>query len=226
MTKTSWIRVVLLAGFVAVAWNIPQASDNQTAFAQQQPAAPAQPAGDEPPPPPQFRGVEQCKMCHRKVEKGEQYRIWSESKHAQAFVTLATDKARELATQRGIQGNPQEAPECLRCHVTAYGEPAERLYKKFDPTQGVQCEACHGAGGDYWTEKVMQDREAAIAKGLVIPTEETCRGCHNADSPGFNAEEWNYEEKFALIAHPLPEHKKAQEGEAAPATEPGQQQQH
>ena len=38
---------------------------------------------------------------------------------------------------------------------------------------------CNGFGGDYKSMKIMKDREAAVAAGLVIPTEETCTGCHN-----------------------------------------------
>ena len=42
----------------------------------------------------------------------------------------------------------------------------------------MQCEACHGPGSDYKSMKVMKDRDASIAAGLVIPVEETCKSCH------------------------------------------------
>ena len=46
---------------------------------------------------------------------------------------------------------------------------------------GVQCEACHGAGADFKKMSIMKDRDAAVANGLVIPTQATCDGCHKDD---------------------------------------------
>jgi hypothetical protein len=46
---------------------------------------------------------------------------------------------------------------------------------------GVQCEACHGAGNDYKKVSIMKDRDASIANGLIIPTQETCDGCHTGE---------------------------------------------
>jgi hypothetical protein len=44
--------------------------------------------------------------------------------------------------------------------------------------KGVDCEACHGNGGDYWKATVMRDRAAAVAAGMIVPTVESCRPCH------------------------------------------------
>ena len=65
------------------------------------------------------------------------------------------------------------------------------------------CESCHGAGSEYKSMKVMKDREASVAAGLVIPTEETCTGCHNDKSPTFKG--FDFAEYSAKIAHPNPE---------------------
>ena len=67
-----------------------------------------------------------------------------------------------------LKGDEQSNPECLKCHAT--GASAEM--------PGVQCEACHGPGSDYKSMKVMKDRDASVAAGLVLPDEATCRGCH------------------------------------------------
>ena len=40
---------------------------------------------------PTFVGAEKCKMCHNSPAKGAQFTKWSESKHAKAFATLATE---------------------------------------------------------------------------------------------------------------------------------------
>ncbi len=158
----------------------------------------------EDPPKYKYMGAAQCKMCHQKPEQGEQFKIWSESKHAKAWEDLASDKAKEAATKAGIQGNPQEAPECLVCHVTAFSEPKECLEKpdKWDPKLGVQCESCHGPGSGYWKKETMKDKNAAIAAGLVLPTEEVCKKCHNEKSPFY--QEFKFDEMKAKIAHPVP----------------------
>jgi len=49
-----------------------------------------------------FTGHRKCKTCHKKQEIGNQYGIWLESSHAKTYATLATDKAREWATEAGV----------------------------------------------------------------------------------------------------------------------------
>ena len=148
-----------------------------------------------------YVGVDSCKMCHKKDKTGNQYGQWQGSKHAGAYDTLASDKAKEVAGAKGI-ANPQEAPECLKCHVTAYGVDASLLDKKYKVEDGVGCESCHGAGKGFKNMKIMKDRDAAIAAGLVIPTEETCKKCHNEESPTFKT--FDFEARKAEIAHPNP----------------------
>lgn len=149
-----------------------------------------------------FMGVANCKMCHNKKENGDQFNHWKESKHSKAWEELASDKAKEFAKAKGIAGNPQEAPECLKCHVTGYGQAADLLDKKYDPKDGVMCESCHGPGGDYFKKEVMKEKDKAIAAGLVLPKEEVCKKCHNPESPGYK--EFNFDEFYKKIAHPMP----------------------
>ncbi len=156
-------------------------------------------------------GAAKCKTCHKKPEAGEQYPIWEKSQHAQAYATLASEKSMEIAKAKGI-ANPQEADECLSCHVTGHGVAAELLGTKYDKTQGVSCESCHGAGGDYYKKKTMvaiiSGEVDGASVGLQTPDEKTCLGCHNDKSPTFK--EFNYEEKLKKIAHPIPDAKKAE----------------
>lgn len=149
-----------------------------------------------------YVGVKKCRSCHKKENIGNQYGVWEEGQHSKAFETLASDKAKEIAAEKGI-ADPQKADECLECHVTAHNAPAEQLAKKWDPALGVQCEACHGPGSGYRKKKIMMDHDKAVAKGLLVPDEETCKGCHNDKSPTF--EGFNYDEAFEKIAHPVPE---------------------
>ena len=154
-----------------------------------------------------FVGTDGCKLCHKSEAKGDQYGKWAASPHAKAFETLGTDEAKKLAAEKGVKGNPQEAAECLGCHVTAYGVDAKLVGPKLTKEEGVGCESCHGAGADYKAMKTMKDLDAAKAAGLVMPTEETCKGCHNEKSPTWKGE-FDFAKMYAKIAHPNPQNKK------------------
>mgnify|MGYP003572420152 FL=1 len=149
-----------------------------------------------------YIGVDGCKMCHKKEKTGDQFGKWSAGPHAGAYATLATDAAKEAAAAAGIEGNPQEAAECLKCHVTAAGVDAAMLDKKYKIEDGVGCESCHGAGSEYKSMKVMKDHEAAVAAGLAVISEEVCTACHNEASPTFKG--FDFAEYSAKIAHPIP----------------------
>jgi hypothetical protein len=98
-----------------------------------------------------YVGADKCKMCHK-----VQYNSWEQTTHAKAT------EAAKAST------DPAFGPDCLKCHAT--NGNAESM--------GVECEACHGPGSDYKKMSIMKDREAAVANGLLIPSQETCNGCH------------------------------------------------
>jgi nitrate/TMAO reductase-like tetraheme cytochrome c subunit len=102
----------------------------------------------------EYVGAAKCKMCHK-----VQFASWETTTHAKA-----TDSAK-ASTDREFSA------DCLQCHATNASEDLP----------GVQCEACHGPGGDYKKMSIMKDAEAAKANGLVIPTQATCDGCHTGD---------------------------------------------
>ncbi|MBF0217379.1 MAG: cytochrome c family protein [Candidatus Omnitrophica bacterium] len=144
-----------------------------------------------------YVGVKKCSMCHKSEAKGNQFGQWQSTGHAKAYGTLASPEALETAKRVGLAGDPQKAPECLKCHTTGYGgEQAEG----FIASEGVQCETCHGAGSDYLSLSVMKSREKSIAGGLIMPTKEVCEKCHNKDNP--NYKEFNYDEAVKKITHP------------------------
>ena len=158
-----------------------------------------------------FIGATKCKTCHKKPEQGEQFVIWSESRHAKAYETLAGEKAKAIATEKGIE-DPQKADECLQCHVTGHGVAADFLGPKYAVTDGVGCESCHGAGGDYYKKstmkKIISGEVDGATLGLTKPVEEDCVGCHNDKSPTFAG--FKYDEMVKKIAHPIPDEKKAE----------------
>ena len=97
----------------------------------------------------------------------------------------------------------------MRCHTTGHDAPPELKGKKYDITEGVGCESCHGAGGDYYKSKVMKGiTNGSIdpqSVGLTIPNEDTCKECHNANDIMPIKENFNFKKMWAKIAHPIPE---------------------
>lgn len=157
-----------------------------------------------------FVGSTKCATCHKTAAQGEQFPKWQASKHAKAYATLASPKALEIAKAKGI-ADPQKAPECLKCHVTAHGVDAKLLGEKYAVTDGVGCESCHGAGADYMKKATMEGITAGTIDpatvGLVKPDKAKCESCHNKESPTFAG--FDYEKAKAAIAHPVPEARKA-----------------
>lgn len=157
-----------------------------------------------------FVGSTKCATCHKTAAQGEQFPKWQASKHAKAYEVLASPKALEVAKAKGI-ADPQKAPECLKCHVTAHGVDAALLGEKYAVTEGVGCESCHGAGADYMKkatmEGIMSGTIEAASVGLVKPDKATCEKCHNKESPTFTA--FDYEKAKKAIEHAIPAERKA-----------------
>jgi hypothetical protein len=154
-----------------------------------------------------YIGATKCKTCHRKPEAGEQYKIWSESKHAKAYETLASEAALAEAKKRGI-ADPQKAPECLKCHATAFAVMDDLANQKIKLEEGVSCESCHGAGSGYAKKSVKKKIVAGEIEGASVGlwevTEKTCKTCHTPEGNAF-FKEFVYAERVKAIAHPTPE---------------------
>jgi len=125
-----------------------------------------------------YVGSAKCKLCHMK-----QHKIWSGSEHAKAFGVLKPEE--------------QKDPKCLACHVTGY-----RTTQQVRPeTEGVQCEACHGPASLYIKIHPKKDKEGARIAGLIAkPDPESCKSCHNPDSPTFKG--FDYAKLWDQIKHP------------------------
>lgn len=153
-----------------------------------------------------YVGVAKCKMCHKGEKNGNVFEKWQADKHSQAYSTLASAHAKEVAAKSGVKGDPQQAKECLVCHVTAHDAPAAQKEPTLTMEEGVSCEACHGPGSEYKSMKVMKDITAGTVKGadfgLIHPTNEVCVTCHNTKSPTYK--EFKFAEAVKIIAHPLP----------------------
>jgi YVTN family beta-propeller protein len=129
---------------------------------------------------------------------GYQFSKWRMSRHALAYAFLGTPAGYEIAKEMGVKGDPQRSPECLKCHTTGHNNSGGGFLETFSITEGVGCEACHGAGSEYAPEAIMRDPRAAKLAGLLEVTPQTCLGCHeNAHGKNFD-----YEVAFNEIAHP------------------------
>ena len=156
---------------------------------------------------PRYVGAKKCRTCHKKELIGDQYGKWQNGKHAKAFATLESEKSLEIAGAKGIAGPPTEAEECLRCHVTAYGEDPSKFAKApLAPEEGVGCESCHGPGSLYKKKKTMADRAKSVAAGMweVDKDDQICAACHNSDAPTAPAEGYDFAKLREGVQHPIP----------------------
>jgi len=154
----------------------------------------------------QYVGSTKCKMCHNSAKKGAQFKIWSESRHATAYVTLATPEAIKIAKEKGI-ADPQKSDDCLKCHLTGAGEPKTMFAASFKPEkEGVGCEACHGPGSEYKKMKTMKDIHAGKIDGKTVGLTkykpEDCKSCHNPESPTYK--EFKHAEFWKKVEHTMP----------------------
>ena len=140
----------------------------------------------------QHLGVASCanSVCHGKLSKQEQevvwlneYRIWSsQDRHARAYQTLLNEDSKRIARNLGLP-NAHTADVCLDCH--ADNVPVDKRGPKFQISDGVGCEACHG-GAERWieshTEKNTPHQEN-LDKGMLATEDPfvragVCLRCH------------------------------------------------
>ncbi|MCF7839062.1 MAG: cytochrome c family protein [Candidatus Marinimicrobia bacterium] len=158
-------------------------------------------------------GAKRCGMCHKKDLTGNQLAIWQAGPHAKAFELLASDEAKAVGAKLGIE-NPQQSGACLKCHSTAYNGTEEVQNELIAVEDGVQCESCHGAGKNYKSKQIMEDRAQCIENGMVYPATKSCAKCHNDASPTWKPDRYttkdgkptgfDVEQAFDKIKHPNP----------------------
>jgi hypothetical protein len=133
-----------------------------------------------------YLGAKKCKACHMK-----QYKSWMKTTMATSFENLKAGVKAEEKKKAGIDPDKDYTadPDCLRCHTTGYGKPGGFVSLEKTPKLiNVQCEGCHGPGGDFRTV-MKKDKQFKLsdakAAGLMLPTEteNNCMECHGDDSP-------------------------------------------
>jgi hypothetical protein len=138
-------------------------------------------------------GVATCSnsVCHGASQPFKESNVWQNEfarwqefdPHAtQAFQVLQSSAGQAIARKLGL-GDATQAQVCLDCH--ADNTPAANRGDRFQLSDGVGCEACHG-GSELWlSSHADKDTPHAdnLAKGLY-PTEdpvrraELCLSCH------------------------------------------------
>src|SRR5258708_3214636 len=112
-----------------------------------------------------------------------EFAIWQEfDPHAKAYQILEKPESKAIAQKLGL-GDPTQAKVCLDCH--ADNQPTARRGERFQISDGVGCEACHG-GSELWLN-AHSDRSVAhadnLGKGMYatenpIKRAQLCLSCH------------------------------------------------
>lgn len=106
-----------------------------------------------------FVGAEKCKGCHP-----QQYKDFESRKFTKAWAVLS------------MRGKTKD-PECLKCHVTGYGQPGGFVSDEATPhLRYKQCEACHGAGLAHVNNP--GDTVARTAMKEYVTKNNVCIECH------------------------------------------------
>jgi hypothetical protein len=143
-----------------------------------------------------YVGAKKCKTCHRSEQRGKQYILWENSRHAKSYEVLFTDSALEEAKKQKLEKHPSESPECLKCHGPLH-ETAPEI-----KAEGVTCEVCHGPGSGYKKISIMKNRDEAIKNGLTVynsveAIKTKCRTCHRSET-------FDFDSSWEKIKHPIP----------------------
>jgi hypothetical protein len=132
--------------------------------------------------------------CHHangpRGSKGSEYSTWAGyDKHANAFrVLFDTRSERMVRALYGSKAKPATKTEvCLKCHAMNEGSKAN-TDDRFVLSDGVGCESCHGAAGDwvathYLDEFKVKSAEEKAKLGFrntkdLLERARLCTGCH------------------------------------------------
>ncbi|VWX36541.1 conserved exported hypothetical protein [Limnobacter sp. 130] len=117
-----------------------------------------------------------------------EYTTWlRQDPHTQAYAVLKNAQSQRIAKNLKLAQPAHEAKVCLDCH--SHNVPASKQGPRFDKSDGVNCEACHGPA-EKWI-KTHVEPKASHARNVengLYPTSDPyavaklCTGCHVGDS--------------------------------------------
>ena len=140
-----------------------------------------------------YVGVASCggTTCHGRSEadgpvvRQDEILLWQDPSsaagaHSRAWAVLGEPRSRAIAQRLGI-GDPASAQMCLGCHATPGGARGPR----FQQTDGVGCESCHGAASPWLASHYAVGGTHAnnVARGMVAldnprARASVCLDCH------------------------------------------------
>ncbi len=121
----------------------------------------------------EYVGEARCGTCH--VAEHAQ---WKSTPHATAFRTL-------LERHRNFQ------PRCVSCHVVGFGTAhGYRLGQVDESLANVQCEVCHGPGGDHVKEPHVDNIRRKVPESV-------CVECHDTE----HSDRFVYASALPMVAH-------------------------
>lgn len=112
-----------------------------------------------------------------------EYTVWIDGdRHSIAYQTLLTEESQRIAAKLGLE-SAHKADICLDCH--ADNAPVEKRGPKFQISDGVGCEACHGGSGRWITTHTESGVTHAenLSLGMIATEDaedraELCLSCH------------------------------------------------
>lgn len=120
-----------------------------------------------------------------------EYVTWTQNDpHANAYQTLASDQSKAMVSRLGLR-SATTAKICLDCH--ADNAPPARRGERFQISDGVGCEGCHG-GAERWLSSHYNVPTVSHADSVTVglyPTDrvaeraELCLSCHLGNDDKF-----------------------------------------
>lgn len=144
-------------------------------------------------------GVATCagSTCHGRSEadgevvRQDELMLWQEEStpggaHSRAYRVLTEARGQDIGKRLGI--DPASSQMCLGCHAT----PAGKTGGRFQASDGVGCESCHGASSGWLSSHYATGVTHArnVSQGMTaleVPEvrAETCLDCHfGSENPG------------------------------------------
>lgn len=145
-------------------------------------------------------GVASCasSLCHGSIETWKdsnvlqnEYVTWVRAdKHARAYAVLLNNRSKEIAKKLGLKEPAHKSDVCLDCH--AHNPAPAQRGEKYDVSDGVSCEACHGPA-ERWIKSHLElkaTHEENISKGLYrtendVQRVKLCLSCHLGNQKKF-----------------------------------------
>jgi len=160
-----------------------------------------------------YVGDAKCMKCHSKQVTSWKKTALAKSMDVLKPTTEADNKelfeAKKKAAVDPAKDYTTDA-KCLACHTTGYGkdggypEKVTAENEKVVKSMGsVSCEACHGPASlylEYKNAKLKENKDYAFTKeelakaGVVMPTEDNCKACHNKDNPTNATDKFKFED--------------------------------